>query len=61
MEALSKLAKDRPAKINKLTIIILSPKIKIVFLPNFVKINPDIKGATNSAPPTPHDIYNPLS
>ena len=56
IEALFNPANDNPAKINKFTTIILSPTIKIVFLPNRDKMKPDMKGATNNAAPTPHDI-----
>lgn len=56
IEALFNPANDNPAKINKLIIITTSPTIKIVFLPNLDNMNPEMKGATNNAPPTPQDI-----
>ena len=59
MDALSRSAKDNPASIIRLIIIMISPTINIVFLPNLFIINPAKKGEINKAPPTPQDIYNP--
>ena len=59
MEALSLPAKDSPARIIKLTIMIISPTINIVFRPNLFKMNPAKKGEINKAPPTPHAMYRP--
>ena len=59
--ALSKSAKESPARMIKFIIIITSPRIKMVFLPKRFITKPAKKGAINKAPPTPQDMYSPLS